>query len=257
MLKRMISLILGGLLITTAVSAVEIKSCEVNNENNLISVEYDYEASNVVSVLVYDVTGEENPTIETNYVDTVRTPIIQLSQEWGDGSFELKLKESYSGKAILIVGSSDDTHNRVFLEVEEGVVKYITLSNGKSMDVESAQGLASSVVDTNGGTLKIGTTDVQGTIRFNANGEIAAKAGDSITMESAPDENGKRNIGFIEGRYFESPESVTLTIAHEKANPQSITYENTSIYSGMMLFGAIVKGVPETVSTEDFVVTIE
>lgn len=281
-MKKAIAAFLIAVITTTAVYAsAGIKNYWIDNEKKIFSVEYDYSQSESASIIVYDVSSIGNPTVDTEYVSMEKTPVVALEQEIGDGRFDLKLKENYTGRVILVIGSSDESFERILLKIENGSVRSIvipntvsvdidadgltkTLSEGDSMVIESAGLLKNAVVDANAGNITIGTTNVKGKVRFNSEGKITADSGESITLESesktVTKSNGEtytgRNIGFIKSVYFgDAADKRTLSISYGET---TLTKEyNTSGMIGNFRFEVAIKGVPENVAADSFTVNIK
>ncbi len=273
-MKRIITLLLGIMLVSSTVfGAVNITNYTIDNDKRVFSVMYSADANDMVSVVAYDVTSIIHPTIDEPYVDEATTPMLGMWQEWSDGQFDLNIKESYTGRLMVVIGAYAEEGDRILLKVENGSVRSITIPNslsdsfdadtsmkvltdGDTVTISKDARLTNAIINASEGTLTIGTTSAKGRVSFAANGSITAEAGDTVLLESQA-VDGKRNVGFILGKRFDTPASTRTLTVIQGNNSQSVTFKNTEIYEGTLVFGTAITNVPVIVSADSFKVDVE
>ncbi len=264
-MKRIASLIITLLIIislsATAFAEVGFSDnfIEYDAEAGIISVSYtgyteEYEASAVV----YDVTKVKDPTVNTEYIDEATTPIIAIMQESADGTFDLNIKNDYTGRVILVIGSMDGSSVRTLLKIEDGTIRSIVIPKEVLADFDADGSmtvlgpedtvtvknglLKNAVIDATEGAVEIGTTSVTGKIRFNLNGKITAEPGDTVMLQSVVSE-GKRNIGFVKGFKLNGEYDISLVVTASNGRTWSAKYATKDII-GNALISAAIQNVP-------------
>lgn len=269
-IRQILCIGISLLMLLMSVSALEITKDAANDENGAIVTIYSgYNSESEGTLLVYDVSGKDNPDINVNLVDST-TPIIAIDQKAADGSFTFKAPSAFTGKAVMIIGGEGETPLRALLNIENGKIAAITipdeitadfdaenaervLEGGKFISIAQGVLLKNAKIDATDGYVMYGPTKLTGKLIFNDKGQLDVSAGNFAKLENGT------NTGFLHKYTLKGTETkYTINLV------ASGTYNGKDInsaaavdfdfggksYKGNTLFKIIVQNVPNGISVD-------
>lgn len=276
-MKKIISVILAMLMLSLTAFAdsyvIDGENTKFNRVSDEIKISYSGNSGEYMTVFVYDVTGIEEASDETPW-SIEETPIIGLDQAVGSGEFVIKVKPSFTGNVVVIVGGELGSSTKILLHIENGVPEAIVdteydaggdmaqLEDGKTITIQQGKKLLNAIVSTIG-TGKVeyfndngGKVDLSGDILFNGDGEIDAVSGKMVEIKSGVS-NGTYNIGYINKTRVSADNTkyvVTLTASDGKSVTKSF---DLNCLEGEVRVRVGVENVPEGITINQTTVVVE
>lgn len=194
-----------------------------------------------MTIFVYDVTKISEASEETPW-NVENTPVIGIDQAIGEGSFNIKVKNDFTGKVVIALGGEYGSSTKVLLDIVNGIPSIIdtkydaggdtaVVENEKSITIQKGKKLINANVSTKG-TGKVeyinekdATVTLTGEMSFGNEGEIDALSGKTVKITSN-NADSTYNIGYINKATVTSDKTqyiVTLTSIDENGLTKSKT----------------------------------
>lgn len=243
-MKKIVSVLLAVLMLSTVAFGAEysITGQEFDRVADEITVNYSGHSGEDMTVFVYDVTKISEASEETPW-NVENTPVIGLDQAIGEGSFNIKVKNDFTGKVVIVLGGEYGSSTKVLLNIENGIPEIIdvdsydaggdtaVVENEKSITIQKGKKLLNANVSTKG-TGKVEYTNekdakvtLTGEMSFGNEGEIDALSGKTVKITSN-NADSTYNIGYINKATVTSDKTqyiVTLTSIDENGLTKSKT----------------------------------
>ena len=201
-MKKIVSALVAVLMLSTVAFGAEysITNQDFNRVADEITVNYSGHSGEFMTVFVYDVTSIAEASENTPW-DVDNTPIIGLDQAVGEGSFNVKVKNDFTGKVVIVLGGEYGSSTKVLLNIVNGVPSIIdaqydaggdtaVVENEKSITIQKGNKLLNANVSTIG-TGKVEYTNdanavitLTGDMSFGNDGEIDALSGKTVEIVS-------------------------------------------------------------------------
>ena len=214
-MKKIVSVLLAVLMLSTVAFGAEysITNQDFNRVEDEIIITYLGHSGEYMTVFVYDVTSIAEASENTPW-NVENTPIIGLDQAIGEGSFNIKVKNDFTGKVVIILGGEYGSSTKVLLNIVNGIPSIIdaqydaggdtaVVENEKSITIQKGNKLLNANVSTIG-TGKVEYTNdanavitLTGDMSFGNDGEIDALSGKTVKLISNNADGQTYNVGYI------------------------------------------------------------
>ena len=242
-MKKIVSVLLAVLMLSTVAFGAEysITGQDFDRVADEITVNYSGHSGEYMTIFVYDVTKISEASEETPW-NVENTPVIGIDQAIGEGSFNIKVKNDFTGKVVIALGGEYGSSTKVLLDIVNGIPSIIdtkydaggdtaVVENEKSITIQKGKKLINANVSTKG-TGKVeyinekdATVTLTGEMSFGNEGEIDALSGKTVKITSN-NADSTYNIGYINKATVTSDKTqyiVTLTSIDENGLTKSKT----------------------------------